>query len=295
MGVLVEIKIVSYTIGGFISIGAIATVLLFSHEKLIKKLSTLIKAIIFLLTIGLWVAFGYWALGEYHQQEKQSFEAPVVAKPEQLKQPTAEEIASEVAKKLPPQAEQKAYKQKETTFKKNLIAKLPLTQPELQPLKESQHDVALKFVYSKSPALMIINLSDTVTSNIKWAVELWNLDLPDRNDPLPIPVQTFDWIKGHGTGGPQGLFNTPLVSPLLKDGDRLIGSASVNCPECPRGRTYIVYIVWGEGGWFSEVENYGGALMIPKDFSRRMREAYSKELQAMVPVEKRVPIQELFQ
>src|SRR5271169_4391850 len=105
------------------------------------------------------------------------------------------------------------------------------------------------------------------------------MDLPDRNDPLPVPVQTFDWIKGHDKGGPQSLFSGPLVSPLLEHGNRLFGSATVDCPACTRGRTYIVYIVWGEGGWFSEVENEkSGHLIIPKDFLRDTREAYFKEL-----------------
>ena len=133
-------------------------------------------------------------------------------------------------------------------------AKAPLTQqkpqPPLSPPKESPADVALGFVYPKSPALMIANLSDSLARDIKWTVVLWNMDLPDRNDPLPIPVSTFDWLKAREEGGPQDLFNGPLVAPLLKPGNRLFGSASADCPACARGRTYIVYIVWGQGGWF---------------------------------------------
>jgi hypothetical protein len=75
-------------------------------------------------------------------------------------------------------------------------------------------DVSLRFVYPKSPALILVNNSDVIAKNIKWSVALWNMDLPDRNDPLPIPVSTFDWIKPHDEGGPQNLFNTPLVCPL---------------------------------------------------------------------------------
>jgi hypothetical protein len=119
------------------------------------------------------------------------------------------------------------------------------------------------------------------------------MDLPDRNDPLPIPVQTFDWLKGHDEGGPQGLFNSPFVSPLLKDGNRLFGSASVDCPACTRGRTYIVYIVWGQGGWFSEVEKEtSGHFLAPPNFLKDSREQYFKALDAATPVNKRVAIQE---
>jgi len=128
-------------------------------------------------------------------------------------------------------------------------------------------DVALHFVHPKAPALVITNLSDAVARDIKWAIAVWNMDIPDRNDPLPIPVSTFDWIKAHDEGGPQGLFHGPLVAPLLKPGNRLFGSASVACPECIRGRTYIIYIELGNGGWFSEVENEtSGQIIIPPNF-----------------------------
>jgi hypothetical protein len=154
-------------------------------------------------------------------------------------------------------------------------------------------DVALRFVYPKSPALMIKNLSDSVARDIKWTVLLWNMDLPDRNDPLPIPVQVFDWLKGHTEGGPQDLFSSPPIATLLKPGNRLFGSASVDCPTCSRGRTYIVYIIWGQGGWFSESEHKkSGDLIVPKNFLRDGRAQYFEFLSALSPEKSRLPIGE---
>lgn len=153
--------------------------------------------------------------------------------------------------------------------------------------------MTLRFVYPKEPALIIANPSDVIARDIKWFVALWNMDLPDRNDPLPIPVSTFDWIKAHEEGGPLSLFDSPLVTPLLKPGDRLFGSASADCPECARGRTYIVYIVLGKGGWFSEVENEKlGKILIPNNFLKESREAYFKALESLVPVKSRITISE---
>ncbi len=153
--------------------------------------------------------------------------------------------------------------------------------------------VALRFVYPKSPALVLMNQSEAIARNIKWMVTLWNMDLPDRNDPLPIPATLFDFIRPHDEGGPENLFSGPLVSPLLKPGDRLFGSASVICPECARGRTYFVYIVWGEGGWFSEVEGEkSGRLLIPGNFLKESRIEYFKALEAAVPAQLRTPIAE---
>jgi len=155
-------------------------------------------------------------------------------------------------------------------------------------------DVALRFVYPKSPALIFVNQSSVIAREIKWTVVLWNMDLPDRNDPLPIPIGTFDWIKPHDEGGPQNLFGGPLVAPLLKPGNRLFGSASVTCPECSGGRTYIVYIVWDEGGWVSEVERneQSGKVLLPPNALKPGRIEYFKALEAMAPAESRTPIAE---
>jgi hypothetical protein len=152
-------------------------------------------------------------------------------------------------------------------------------------------EIGLRFIYPEEPSLVIDNLSELTAKDIKWAVVLWNMDLPDRNDPLPIPVSTFDWIKGHSSGGPQNLFSTPLIAPLLHEGNRLFGSATVDCPECGVGRTYAVYIVWKSGGWFSEIDKRPAAqLFIPSNFLRETREAYFKQLDAMVPPDRRAPI-----
>jgi hypothetical protein len=152
--------------------------------------------------------------------------------------------------------------------------------------------VGLRFVYPKSPALELINESDAIAKDIKWPVVLWNMDLPDRKDPLPIPTSGFDWLRPHDKGGPQNLFNTPPVAPLLKPGDRLFGSASVVCPTCARGRSYIVYIVWGESGWVSEVESEkSGHLAIPTNGITLTE--YFKLLEASVPAQSRKPIAEV--
>lgn len=154
-------------------------------------------------------------------------------------------------------------------------------------------DVTLRFVYPKSPALILLNNSEAIAKNIKWSVALWNMDLPDRNDPLPIPVSTFDWIKPHDEGGPQNLFNTPLVSPLLKQGDRLFGSIALDCPECKRGKTYVVKIEWGVSGWYAEIESEtSGRLFIPRNFLKSSRLKYFKALEAEVPAQARIPIGE---
>ena len=163
-------------------------------------------------------------------------------------------------------------------------------QKHARPAKELP-DVALRFVYPKSPALILDNQSAVIARDIKWTVLLWNMDLPDRNDPLPIPVSTFDWLRPHDQGGPQNLFGSPHVAPFLKPGNRLFGSAAVICPECARGRTYIVYIVWNDSGWFSEVEHVkSGTPFAPPNFLEASRIAHFNALELMAPAQSRTPI-----
>src|SRR5208282_3227381 len=163
--------------------------------------------------------------------------------------------------------------------------------PSIQPPPIGMPNVSIRFVYPKSPALMFVNPSDLVARDIKWAVVLWNMDLPDRNDPLPIPSSSVDWIKPHDEVGPTSLFGTPIIAPLLSAGNRLFGSAMVDCATCARGRTYIVYIVLGEGGWFSEInKNHPGKLLVPHNFSKETREAYFGLLDSLVPRSARIPI-----
>lgn len=163
----------------------------------------------------------------------------------------------------------------------------------LYSLLPSLPNVTLRFVYPKSPALQLVNQSDAVARDIKYAVILWNLDLPDRLDPLPIPIATFDWIKPHADGGPENLFFTPLVTPLLSPGNRLFGSAAVNCPDCGRGHTYVVSVVWGEGGWFAEIpDRKEGDPLVPNRFTKEEIAAYREELLSLVSGQTQTPIGE---
>jgi hypothetical protein len=82
-----------------------------------------------------------------------------------------------------------------------------------------------------------------------------------------------------------------MVRPLLKPGNRSFGSASVTYPTCSRARTYIVYIVFRSGGWFSELESdKSGSLPLPVRFRQDFLTKNFDELEGMVPAEKSIPI-----
>jgi hypothetical protein len=134
---------------------------------------------------------------------------------------------------------------------------------------EEKPEVSLKFVYQKSPSLQIINDSGVLATNIKYGIAAWNLDYPDETmDFLPIPFSNLDLLPAKSASIPINIFQTPLVSPFVKIGSRIFGSASVTCPACSRGRTYWFYIEWGKGGWFSENAGVTNGNIVAPTFSK---------------------------
>jgi hypothetical protein len=173
-------------------------------------------------------------------------------------------------------------RQNETAMKE-LSAKLD------QIIHPPQPDIFLKLVYPETPALVIVNPSDAVARDMKYAVELWNSSQPDGDNPLQIPTGSFDWLKAHTEGGPEMLF-TASISSLLKPGDKLYGSASINCPTCVRGRSYIVYIEWGKGGWIAETSDPKGMLVAPAKNTREGRMGFFHQIEQTVAADQRIPI-----
>ena len=152
-------------------------------------------------------------------------------------------------------------------------------------------EVGLRFVYPKSPALIIVNKSPVLARDITWTIALWNMNHPERVQQLPIPsVSTLGWVKPNDESGPINLFDDPRVTDLIKPGDRLFGMAAVQCVPCARGRTYVVSIVWGESGWYSETEASGEAL-IPGNQDAETLRGYFKGLEEVSPQESRVSIE----
>ena len=178
----------------------------------------------------------------------------------------------------------------ETLQKTSAAPKPQIQPPPSPPIKLPE--VTLKFVGPKEPSLVLTNISDAIARDIKWTVVLWNVDHPEREDPLPIPVSTFDWIRPRDVGGPQSLFNSSLVKPLLKNGERLFGSAAVICPECVRGRTFWVYIEFGKGGWYAEIESEKrGKLYFPKPRPGQEPDAFLREVFTIIPENSRKAIE----
>jgi hypothetical protein len=125
---------------------------------------------------------------------------------------------------------------------------------------------------------------------ILWSVLAWDID-NTRTDPLPIPAASFDFLRPDGHSLPIETFNTPLLRPIVKFGDRIVGSASVGCPDCGHGNTYVFCIKWGSGGWYAQIRNMTqGEWLAPAN--RAHLKEYINTLLA-TPTSARVPIESL--
>jgi hypothetical protein len=90
----------------------------------------------------------------------------------------------------------------------------------------------------------------------------------DAHEPLPILTPNFDFLRPHMSSGPEAIFSQSKIQGWVKEGDRLFGSAIVVCPECIRGHTFLVYIVFGHGGWYWELKTENnGNLIVPSKLS----------------------------
>jgi hypothetical protein len=159
-----------------------------------------------------------------------------------------------------------------------------MDQADAQPL------VGLKIVYAKNPAVSCVNESDAIARDILWEVVLWNRDTLEAQ-PLPIPTQKCDWLRPHDEGGPFGI-STWFTQ--LKPGIHLMGTAMISCPNCVTGRTYLVSITVGEGGWFSEIDpgpGMQGKLLTPAKMQPGDEMAkFFNALEALAPANSRIPI-----
>jgi hypothetical protein len=153
-------------------------------------------------------------------------------------------------------------------------------------------DVTLRFVYVEEPALQLVNKSNVLARDIKWEVTLWNLDRPIHapSNPLQIDNGFGEWLRPNSSRT-KGLFALPQVKPHVARGDRLLGWASVSCPDCVRTRTFIVYVPLGSRGWFTERSHVpNGDIIIPRQLRGEQIEQYLRGLLDQIPGGERTPI-----
>ncbi|HEX4043987.1 MAG TPA: hypothetical protein VHY10_19985 [Xanthobacteraceae bacterium] len=153
-------------------------------------------------------------------------------------------------------------------------------------------EVTLSFVSKPDPLIQLHNISRATASNIKWMILAFDLDsYPRTKQPLPIPAETFDFLSAGSSSLPTELFERPNISGLVKKGDKIFGSASVHCPLCKRGYTYVFSIVLGRGGWYGEVAKITNANIVTPADMEHVVEA-EQAFTELIPIQKRIEIED---
>jgi hypothetical protein len=132
----------------------------------------------------------------------------------------------------------------------SLFSTIPLVLPREDLPKP---DVHLEFVYPSMVSVLIRNAADdAVADRPKYQLMWANLDNLDAG-ALVLPTQGGDYIRPGAIWGPNAVMSTPRVQSVVKPGDRITGAATVQCPDCLQTRSYWIYFVHGQGGWYCEM------------------------------------------
>lgn len=173
------------------------------------------------------------------------------------------------------------FKNKISTSKSSMDQTLPQT-TRMQNL--NRPDVELILKNPQAPTLSIKNRSEVLAREIKWAFGIWNSR--NLNQPIPIPSQTFDWLKAGETSGPLKVVPSTSLADI-HEGDIVFGSMAESCTECERGRTYLIYIDWGKEGWYAEVpQERKGNLLVPYFVNKRTLQNFLAQIRS-VPTDRR--------
>jgi hypothetical protein len=153
-------------------------------------------------------------------------------------------------------------------------------------------EVTLSFVNEKAPLIQLHNTSNVTASNIKWLIAAFDVDsFQQTKSPLQIPASIFDFLPSHDSSLPIDLFSRPLVSPFVKNGDKIIGSASVYCPACKRGHTYVFSITLGAGGWYGEETKIANGNVVIPDITNLAQA--TQGLENRIPTQARIQIKDI--
>ena len=155
----------------------------------------------------------------------------------------------------------------------------------------SPADVVIRFVYPTNEVAINLenNSGDTVARDPKYAPGVWDLDSPDLNQPLQIPVQTGDYIRPKEMWGPNQFLGVPASLQRIKTGDRLFGFVTATCSNCSRSRFYWLFVKYGTGGWYAEESRPINLAGLAKDIPS-IAKSSDVELAALVPEKNRIRI-----
>lgn len=148
--------------------------------------------------------------------------------------------------------------------------------------KQTQQNAVLlaaTFTGPTQPSIAIYNPSEEVVENVLWEMVAFRAsDLC----MFSFATQAIGFIKAESSSANYAmqLATIPKITEppgcVLKPGDELTGSVSIDCAHCS-SHAYIIHLVWGQSGWYFESPIKGG-LALPKNMSNDGRLQYIQTL-----------------
>lgn len=180
-------------------------------------------------------------------------------------------------------------KPKATLPKQNEAAK-STPEPHQNPVTKSGVELAVSLVGPADPAVVVENQSDDLVEGVKWELVMFRTT---DQALFSYPAQDIGYIKPHSRSAaysmrPNALPHAPGGNQIT-DGESFIGTLAIDCPLC-RGTTLIVSFVWGSSGWFYEVPDGNGRLLLPKGTSKETVSQFIENITAAVKPQNRTPI-----
>jgi hypothetical protein len=180
---------------------------------------------------------------------------------------------------------------------KNLFSRPTQDKPVKVPVanvKQEPITVAAKLYDPKSLSIEVENLSEHVAQGVTWELVLFRAS---DQAIFSFATQSIGYVKPHSKSAfySMNLENIPKApTPMSGDGqmrigDVFIGSLALDCPDC-KGTSYIVHLVWGDGGWIYKIIGANGGLAFPKDSSKSGISQFTGWLEAAATPADRIPI-----
>ena len=166
-----------------------------------------------------------------------------------------------------------------------------IPKPKPKPPK-SPPDAIIAIVNPSYPGVLLSNRGQSLMREPRYSVSIFDLDVPSVNGTYvslsaDIPSFKDGWIKPKENSGPYFLF---IRGREPRAGDRLFGIARTTCPDCPTERMYWIYMIYREGGWYSELQKGKPSRSILESIFGKPKDVQDSIIGAAIPVNVRMPI-----
>ena len=155
--------------------------------------------------------------------------------------------------------------------------------PKNEPLS-SEAVLSASLAHPSNLVIFVENISSLLAEDIRWALVAFRVSDPVLCSYQP---QNIGYLKAHSRSANYAVELNSLPhapqTPQLSNGDRLVGTISVDCPKC-KGTTLVVDFTWGVGGSFYVLPEGNGNLILPRRLSGDNITRYIEHIENSIPL-----------